>query len=209
MERHRPLRYLGNPDVATPGSRTPAGPTHQAIHKVRQRGPCLCQRQGLPATEKISGLNSQARPLAVYASQAGSPQHHARLASGCGPDSTGRDWLPAGFRRKVSDLLLTSLPPFPNFPDAMTPFTSSDTFHLFDTFHLLTPFHAPFHAPPVYANTCTGRAKPASGNRCTSLRKFCESEEKMFVFAAECLWTGTTRESNAANQIPFIQFVNA
>ena len=40
---------------------------------------------------------------------------HARLASGCGPGSTRRDWLPAGFLRKVSVMLLTSLPPFPSF----------------------------------------------------------------------------------------------
>ena len=33
--------------------------------------------------------------------------------------STGRDWLPAGFQRKVSELLLTSHPPFPSLPDAM------------------------------------------------------------------------------------------
>ena len=40
---------------------------------------------------------------------------HARLASGCGLGSTRRDWLPAGFLRKVSEMLLTSLPPFPSF----------------------------------------------------------------------------------------------
>jgi hypothetical protein len=33
--------------------------------------------------------------------------------------STGRDWLPAGFQRKVSELLPTSLPPFSSFPGAM------------------------------------------------------------------------------------------
>ena len=33
----------------------------------------------------------------------------ARLASGCGPGSTRWDWLPTGFRRKVSDLLLLHL----------------------------------------------------------------------------------------------------
>ena len=47
---------------------------------------------------------------------------HARLASGCGPGSTRRDWLPAGFLRKVSVMLLTSLPPFPSFlAQSMTP----------------------------------------------------------------------------------------
>jgi hypothetical protein len=101
VESSRPLRCLGNPAVAAPGSRTPAGPTHQAS-TVRRRGPRLCQGRGLRAKENISGLHSQARPLAVYASQAGLLQRHARHASGCGPDSTGRDCLPAGFQRKVS-----------------------------------------------------------------------------------------------------------
>ena len=48
---------------------------------------------------------------------------HARLASGCGPRSTRRDWIPAGFQRKVSEMLLTSLPPSPSFlAQTMTPF---------------------------------------------------------------------------------------
>ena len=38
----------------------------------------------------LSRLNHTASALAVYASQAGSPRHHARLASGCWPDSSGR-----------------------------------------------------------------------------------------------------------------------
>src|SRR6266568_7488077 len=37
-----------------------------------------------------------------------------RLASGCWPGFAGRDWLPAGFPRKVSELL-TSHPPCPGF----------------------------------------------------------------------------------------------
>ncbi len=41
-------------------------------------------------TRLISGLNDTARTLAVYASQGGSPLHHARLASGC------RSALPGG-----------------------------------------------------------------------------------------------------------------
>jgi len=49
-------------------------------------------------TKPISGLNHTAWALAVYASQDRSLHHHARLASGCRPGSTGRDWLPAGFQ---------------------------------------------------------------------------------------------------------------
>src|SRR3954453_12086021 len=64
----------------------------------------------------ISGLNRTAFGLAVYASQGRLPAHHARLASGCWPGSAGRDWLPAGFRRKVSHLWRS---PFPELLGAM------------------------------------------------------------------------------------------
>jgi hypothetical protein len=40
---------------------------------------------------------------------------HARLASGCWPGSTGRDWLPTRLQRKVSEVIVTSRPPFPSF----------------------------------------------------------------------------------------------
>jgi hypothetical protein len=59
---------------------------------------------------KFSGLNHTTFDLAVYASQGGSPHHHARLASGCWPGFARRDWIPAGFRRKVSEF--EALPPF-------------------------------------------------------------------------------------------------
>ena len=49
-----------------------------------------------PTTIGLSGLHHTACTLAVYASQCGSPRHHARLASGCRPRFAGRDWLPAG-----------------------------------------------------------------------------------------------------------------
>jgi hypothetical protein len=64
--------------------------------------------------KQLSRLNHTASALAVYASQAGSPRHHARLASGCWPDSSGRAWLPAGFHRKVSRCILhpSSFPKF-------------------------------------------------------------------------------------------------
>ena len=52
--------------------------------------------------EEISGLNRTAFDRAVSASQGGLPTRHARLASGCWPGSTGRDWLPAGFLQTVS-----------------------------------------------------------------------------------------------------------
>jgi len=68
----------------------------------------------------LSRLNRTALGLAVYASPRGSPHADAKLASGCWPSSTGRNWLPVGFQRKVSELLLTSHPPLPSFPGAMS-----------------------------------------------------------------------------------------
>jgi len=71
----------------------------------------------------ISGLNGTAWALAVFASPCGLPRHDARRASGCWPSSTGQDWLPARSQRKVSELFLTSLPPFPSFlAQTMSPF---------------------------------------------------------------------------------------
>ena len=58
----------------------------------------------------ISGLNRTAFDLAVYASQGKLPARHARLASGRWPSSTGRDSIPAGSRRKVSSVKLSSPP---------------------------------------------------------------------------------------------------
>jgi len=75
-------------------------------------------RRRLAATTLISGLNRTASTLAVYASPDGSPAPDARLASDCWPSSTRRDWLPAGFLRKVFKLLPASRPPFPSFPGA-------------------------------------------------------------------------------------------
>jgi len=63
----------------------------------------------------LSRLNHAACTLPVYASQRGSLRHHATLGSGWWPTSAGRGWFPAGPRRKVSEITLTSLPPFPGF----------------------------------------------------------------------------------------------
>lgn len=100
------LRSWGTPSVLLPCSSTPAGPTHQAIR-------CAGTAPDLSTTKApafvLSRLNHTASALAVYASQAGSPRHHARLASGCWPDSSGRAWLPAGFHRKVSRCILHAI----------------------------------------------------------------------------------------------------
>jgi hypothetical protein len=97
------LRSWGTPIVLLPCSSTPVGPTHQAMR-------CVGAAPAVSTTKApafvLSRLNHTASALAVYASQAGLPRRHARLASGCRPSSSGRAWLPAGFQRKVSSCIL-------------------------------------------------------------------------------------------------------
>ena len=100
------LRSWGTPIVLLPCSPTPVGPTHQAMPCV---GAAPAMSTAKAPAKQLSRLNHTASALAVYASQAGSPRHHARLASGCWPDSSGRAWLPAGFHRKVSQGILHSI----------------------------------------------------------------------------------------------------
>ncbi len=52
----------------------------------------------------LSRLNHAACTLPVYASQRGSLRHHATLDAGWWPTFAGRDWVPAGLRRKVSEI---------------------------------------------------------------------------------------------------------
>ena len=72
METTGPPKFLGNPDVPSPCSSTPAGPTLPG-HTKRRRGPRSDPRRGLPR-EVISGLNHTASALAVYASPVGRPR---------------------------------------------------------------------------------------------------------------------------------------
>ena len=75
------------------------------------RAPAPDNNEGSPRG-LISGLNRTAFDLAVYASRGQLPARHARLASGRWPSFAGRDWLPTGFRRKVSSV---RCPPLPSF----------------------------------------------------------------------------------------------
>ena len=58
----------------------------------------------------LSGLNHTTFDLTVYASQDGSPHHHARLASGCWSSFARRDSYPQGFNKRFqsSSLFLLS-----------------------------------------------------------------------------------------------------
>ena len=63
----------------------------------------------------LSGLNHTTFDLTVYASQDGSPHHHARLASGCWSSFARRDSYPQGFSEGFSSSSSSS-----SFPDADT-----------------------------------------------------------------------------------------
>ncbi len=77
-------RFLRNPCVSMPCSPTPAGPTRQALRRSRL-GPRYVHNEGSHDQINLSGLHHTAWTLAVYASQSGLPQSHARLASRCWP----------------------------------------------------------------------------------------------------------------------------
>jgi hypothetical protein len=103
----RPRRDQHYRDKAIAASRH--GPTHSVPRGLSTRG-----NFGAPS----HGISTRCLRFAVRISPP-----HARLASGCGPSSTRRDWLPAGFLRKVSEMFLTSLPPFPSFlAQTLTPY---------------------------------------------------------------------------------------
>ncbi len=105
--------FLGNPYVPTPCSQTPARPTRPG-HTAGRHGSTRIVRRGL-STRGNFGAQSHGISTSCLRFAVRLTPPHARLASGCLPGSTRRDWLPAGFLRKVSVMLLTSLSPFPSF----------------------------------------------------------------------------------------------
>ena len=56
----------------------------------------------------LSGLNHTTFDLTVYASQGGSPHHHASLASGCWSSFARRDSYPQGFSERFQSSSLFS-----------------------------------------------------------------------------------------------------
>ncbi len=104
-------------------SSTPAEPTRDSPIAPRPAWPPLRETQGLQRTRLLK-LNDTASRLAVYASQAGSPRHHARLASGCWLDSTAWDSHPQGPNERFQLLIPHQHPPFASFL-ARSPFLPS------------------------------------------------------------------------------------
>ena len=97
-----------NPPARSPCSSTPDEPERQAVTASRCCRRFCAHDAGL-LHDKISGLDHTAPTLAVYASQPGSPQDHARLASGGWPAFAGQDCLPA----RVHVRRFPCLPSFP------------------------------------------------------------------------------------------------
>ncbi len=113
METAGRPKFLGNPDVPTPCSQTPARPTRPG-HTAGRHGSTRIVRREL-STRGNFGAQSHGIGTSCLRFAVRLTPPHARLASGCRPSSTRRDWLPVGFLRKVSVMLLTSLSPFPSF----------------------------------------------------------------------------------------------
>ncbi len=70
----------------------------------------LGHRRAKAPTKGLSTLNSMAFGLAVYASQCGLLQHHARLASSCWSGSTGRASHPQGSDERFQSCELHLIP---------------------------------------------------------------------------------------------------
>ncbi len=84
-----PPTFLGNPDCAYALLFDPGRTDHTRPFSVPRHGPRSDHDEG-SCGNCLSRLNHTAWALAVYASQGGLLHHHARLASGCRPSSTGR-----------------------------------------------------------------------------------------------------------------------
>lgn len=95
-------RFLGRPSCVRPalGLR----PGHRASPMRRKGAAPVETTSRAPTSMKLSKLYHTAFTLAVYASQGGSPRHHARLASGWWLTSTGWDFNPLGLLCEVSTM---------------------------------------------------------------------------------------------------------
>jgi hypothetical protein len=71
----------------------------------------------------VSRLNDTALALAVYASDTPVARRSRKTRFPLLANSTGWDWLPTGFDRKVSTMFLHRHPPFPGFAWRNTPCT--------------------------------------------------------------------------------------
>ena len=111
METSGSLRFLGNPGGHCPCSSTPVGSGRLSgpRDKLPDTAPACVHDEGSRRLV-LSGLNHTTFDLTVYASQDGSPHHHARLASGCWSSFARRDSYPQGFSERFQSSSLFLLP---------------------------------------------------------------------------------------------------
>jgi len=103
VETVGPPTFLGNPLCLCPALRPRQGRRTRPFGTSAR--PPLNPRRRPPRLD-LSRLNHMASALAVYASQHGSPHHHARLASGCRPGSAGRASYPQSSYERFQSCIL-------------------------------------------------------------------------------------------------------
>ena len=111
-------KFLGNPDCPSAHVLSDAGGT-ACTRPLQCSSVALGHRKAKAPAKGLSTLNSMAFGLAVYASQCGLPQHHARLASGRWSGATGRAFHPQGSYERFQICFLTLHPPFPSLLGAI------------------------------------------------------------------------------------------
>ena len=97
METTGSPTFLGNPMCLCPALRPRRD---RRVRPLRHADAAPALTTTKAPTIPLSRLNHTASALAVYASQGGLPHHHARLASGCRPGSTGRAFHPQGSNKR-------------------------------------------------------------------------------------------------------------
>jgi hypothetical protein len=106
----KPPKVPGQPAVPLPCSSTPAGPSTPG-HCGMSAWPRHVHNEGSHEIQAFEAQSHGFRARCLRFVQRVATAD-AKLASGRWPSATGRDWLPAGLSRKVSD---ASHPLFPSF----------------------------------------------------------------------------------------------
>ena len=119
-------RSWGTLIVPMPCSATPAGPITPGHSRCAGAAPVQTTTKA-PAGLSLKAQSHTAWALAVYASQNGSLHHHARLASGCRPGSTGRACCPQGSGERFQSCLLHRSSSFPKLRGARSVTLSART----------------------------------------------------------------------------------
>jgi len=115
-ETSRASQVPGQPAVPLPCSSTPAGPNPPG-HCRGSAWPPLGPQRRLPRLNPAFEAQWHGFRTCCLRFVRRVATQDAKLASGRWPSVTGRDWLPAGLLRKVSD---AGHPPFPSLPGART-----------------------------------------------------------------------------------------